>query len=235
MLKVCDVDVDIEASRILRKVTLEAAPGELVCLIGRNGAGKTTTLRTVMGYRRPAAGTITLGGETIAGLPTHAIAARGVGYAPEESGVFGDLTVAENIELATWTRPGGRPAAERVARAYDVFPRLRGVAARGGTQLSGGERKMLSIARALALDPTLLLLDEPFEGLSPAIIPQLGESIAAIARLGPAILLAESNIHHVPVYATRLYVIERGEIVFAGRPEELRRRPDLARIIGQAL
>ena len=215
MLKVSDVDVDIEASRILRKVTLEAAPGELVCLIGRNGAGKTTTLRTVMGYRRPAAGTITLGGETIAGLPTHAIAARGVGYAPEESGVFGDLTVAENIELATWTRPGGRPAAERVARAYDVFPRLRGFAARGGTQLSGGERKMLSIARALALDPTLLLLDEPFEGLSPAIIPQLGESIAAIARLGPAILLAESNIHHVPVYATRVYVIERGEIVFA--------------------
>jgi len=235
MLKMCDVDVDIEASRILRKVTLEAGPGELVCLIGRNGAGKTTTLRTVMGYRRPAGGTITLGGETIAGLPTHAIAARGVGYAPEESGVFGDLTVAENIELATWTRPGGRPAAERVARAYDVFPRLRGFAARGGTQLSGGERKMLSIARALALDPTLLLLDEPFEGLSPAIIPQLGESIAAIARLGPAILLAESNIHHVPVYATRLYVIERGEIVFAGRPEELRRRPDLARIIGQAL
>ena len=235
MLKMCDVDVDIEASRILRRVTLEAAAGELVCLIGRNGAGKTTTLRTVMGYRRPAAGTITLGGETIAGLPTHAIAARGVGYAPEESGVFGDLTVAENIELATWTRPGGRPAAERVARAYDVFPRLRGLAARGGTQLSGGERKMLSIARALTLDPALLLLDEPFEGLSPAIIPQLGESIAAIARLGPAILLAESNIHHVPVYATRLYVIERGEIVFAGRPEELRRRPDLARIIGQAL
>ena len=235
MLKMCDVDVDIEASRILRKVTLETGPGELVCLIGRNGAGKTTTLRTVMGYRRPAGGTITLGGETIAGLPTHAIAARGVGYAPEESGVFGDLTVAENIELATWTRPGGRPAAERVARAYDVFPRLRGFAARGGTQLSGGERKMLSIARALALDPTLLLLDEPFEGLSPAIIPQLGESIAAIARLGPAILLAESNLHHVPVYATRLYVIERGEIVFAGRPEELRRRPDLARIIGQAL
>jgi branched-chain amino acid transport system ATP-binding protein len=235
MLKISDVDVDIEASRILRRVTLEAAPGELVCLVGRNGAGKTTTLRTVMGYRRPAAGTITLGGETIAGLPTHAIAARGVGYAPEESGVFGDLTVAENIELATWTRPGGRPAAERVARAYDVFPRLRGVAARGGTQLSGGERKMLSIARALALDPALLLLDEPFEGLSPAIIPQLGESIAAIARLGPAILLAESNIHHVPVYATRLYVIERGEIVFAGRPEALRRRPDLARIVGQAL
>src|SRR2546429_1130141 len=142
MLKMCDVEVDIEASRILRRVTLEAAPGELVCLIGRNGAGKTTTLRTVMGYRRPAAGTITLGGETIAGLPTHAIAARGVGYAPEESGVFGDLTVAENIELATWTRPGGRPAPERLARAYDVFPPLPGVAPRAATHLPRGERKM---------------------------------------------------------------------------------------------
>ena len=235
MLAVRDVDVYIQASHILRKVSLEAAPGELVCLVGRNGAGKTTTLRAVMGYLRPAGGTITLAGQPIGGLPTHAIAARGVGYAPEESAVFGDLTVAENIELATWTRPGGRPAAERVARAYDVFPRLRGFATRGGTQLSGGERKMLSIARALALDPALLLLDEPFEGLSPAIIPQLGESIAAIARLGPAIVLAASNIHHVPVYASRLYVIERGEIVFAGLPQDLRGRPDLARIVGQAL
>jgi len=235
MLALRDVDVYIQASHILRKVSLEAAPGELVCLVGRNGAGKTTTLRAVMGYLRPAGGTITLAGQPIGGLPTHAIAARGVGYAPEESAVFGDLTVAENIELATWTRPGGRPAAERVARAYDVFPRLRGFATRGGTQLSGGERKMLSIARALALDPALLLLDEPFEGLSPAIIPQLGESIAAIARLGPAIVLAASNIHHVPVYASRLYVIERGEIVFAGLLQDLRGRPDLARIVGQAL
>jgi len=235
MLALRDVDVYIQASHILRKVSLEAAPGELVCLVGRNGAGKTTTLRAVMGYLRPAGGTITLAGQPIGGLPTHAIAARGVGYAPEESAVFGDLTVAENIELPTWTRPGGRPAAERVARAYDVFPRLRGFATRGGTQLSGGERKMLSIARALALDPALLLLDEPFEGLSPAIIPQLGESIAAIARLGPAIVLAASNIHHVPVYASRLYVIERGEIVFAGLLQDLRGRPDLARIVGQAL
>ena len=235
MLALRDVDVFIQASHILRKVSLEAAPGELVCLVGRNGAGKTTTLRTVMGYLRPAAGAITVDGASIVGLPTHAVAARGVGYAPEESAVFGDLTVAENIELATWTRAGGRPAAERLARAYDVFPRLRAAGRRGGAQLSGGERKMLSIARALALDPTLLLLDEPFEGLSPAIIPQLAASIAAIARLGPAIVLAESNIHHVPVYATRLYVIERGEIVFAGLPQDVRGRADLARIVGQAL
>jgi branched-chain amino acid transport system ATP-binding protein len=235
MLALRHVDVYIQASHILREISLDAAAGELVCLVGRNGAGKTTTLRTVMGYLRPAAGTITLGGASIVGVPTHVIARRGVGYAPEESAVFGDLSVAENIELATWTRPAGRPAAERIARAYEVFPRLRAARGRGGAQLSGGERKMLSIARALALDPALLLLDEPFEGLSPAIIPQLAESIAAIARLGPAILLAESNVHHVPVYATRLYVIERGEIVFAGLPQELRGRADLARIVGQGL
>ena len=234
MLVLRDVDVSIEASHILRKVSLEAAARELVCLVGRNGAGKTTTLRTVMGYLRPWAGTITLDGTSIVGWPTHAVVARGVGYAPEESGVFGDLTVGENIELATWTRPGGR-AAERVARAYEIFPRLRGLATRGGTQLSGGERKMLSIARALALDPALLLLDEPFEGLAPAVVLQLAEAIAAIARLGLAIVLAESNIHHVPPYATRVYVIERGEIVFVGAPEALRTRPDLARIVGQAV
>src|SRR2546421_3035509 len=122
MLKVCDVDVDIEASRILRKVTLEAAPGELVCLIGRNGAGKTTTLRTVMGYRRPAAGTITPRGETIAGLPTHAIAARGLGYAPEESGVLGRPPGAQNIELANRTRARGRPAPPPPSRPPDALP-----------------------------------------------------------------------------------------------------------------
>jgi len=235
MLVLRDVDVYIEASHILRTLSLEAAAGELVCLVGRNGAGKTTTLRTVMGYLRPAAGTLTLDGTSIIGVPTHAIVARGVGYAPEESGVFGDLTVGENIELATWTRPGGRTGAERVARAYDIFPCLRGLSTRGGLQLSGGERKMLSIARALALDPSLLLLDEPFEGLAPAVAIQLAEAIAAIARLGPAIVLAESNMHHVPPYATRVYVIERGEIVFSGAPDALRTRPDLARIVGQAV
>jgi branched-chain amino acid transport system ATP-binding protein len=107
-----------------------------------------------------------------------------------------------------------------VEDAYAAFPKLRGYVRRGGAQISGGERKMLSIARALALDPEMLLLDEPFEGLSPAIIPALSESIAAIAARGQAILIAESNIHHVPDYTTRLYVIERGEIVFAGTPAE---------------
>ena len=234
MLALRDVDVFIQASQILRAVSLEVGAGEMVCLVGRNGAGKTTTLRTVMGLLRPSAGSVTLHGESIVGLPTHAIAARGVGWAPEDGAVFGDLSVAENIELPTWTRPTSRPAAERVALAYEVFPRLRAYAARGGTQLSGGERKMLSIARALALDPELLLLDEPFEGLSPAIIPAISESIAAIRDLGRSILIAESNIHHVPAFTSRLYVIERGEIVFAGQPQDAHRDPVVLRIIGGA-
>jgi branched-chain amino acid transport system ATP-binding protein len=232
MLAVRGLTVDIQASRILREVSLDVGEGEMVCLVGRNGAGKTTTLNTVMGYLRPAAGTIAFRDRSLVGLPPHAIARLGIGFAPEESEVFGDLTVAENIELPTWTRPSARPPAERVERAYRVFPALRRYLARGGTQLSGGERKMLSVARALALDPDLLLLDEPFEGLSPAIIPLISHSIAEIARLGLSLLLAESNIHHVPAQADRLYVIERGEIVFAGKPQDALRDATVLRIIG---
>jgi branched-chain amino acid transport system ATP-binding protein len=235
MLALERVTVDVQGSRILNEVTLEVGQRELVCLVGRNGAGKTTTLRTIMGYLRPAGGAITFRGTSLVGRPTHAIAALGIGFAPEESEVFGDLTVAENIEIATWTRPTARSAAERIDRAYAVFPRLRQYARRGGTQLSGGERKMLSLARALALDPDLLLLDEPFEGLAPAIVPAIVDAIAAMTRLGHSILVSESNIHHVPEQATRLYVIERGEIIFRGTQAEARREHTVLGIIGGTL
>jgi branched-chain amino acid transport system ATP-binding protein len=232
MLAIESVDVDIEGSRILRGVSVAVGDRELVCLVGRNGAGKTTLLRTVMGYLRPARGTITFNGHRIDGVATHRIAGAGIAFSPEESGVFGDLTVSENIELPTWTRASSRPASERIDRAWRVFPNLRRYAARGGTELSGGERKMLSIARALALDPTMLLLDEPFEGLSPAIVPAVADGVADIASAGRAVLIAESNIHHVPETTSRLYVIERGEIVFAGTPAEAARDASLVRIIG---
>jgi len=232
LLSVEDLHAYYGEAHVLQGVSVSVGEGEVVTLIGRNGAGKTTTLRTIMGFLRPAAGAIVFKDASIAGVPTHAIAARGIGFAPEESGIFADLSVAENIEIATWTRPGGRPAAERIRLAYEVFPRLRGYADRGGAQLSGGERKMLSVARALALDPELLLLDEPFEGLSPAIIPAIAESITAITGLGRSLLLAESNIHHVPVRADRLYVLERGEIIFAGTPDAARRDPVVLRVIG---
>ena len=233
MLALDRLTVDIQNSRILRGISLQVDAGQLVCLIGRNGAGKTTTFRTIMGYLTPVDGTVTLKNTSIAGLPTHKIAQLGIGYAPEESQVFGDLNVAENIELPTWTRPGGRDAKTRIDLAYEVFPKLRQYAARGGNQLSGGERKMVSIARALALDPRLLLLDEPFEGLSPAVIPTISDGIASIRRLGHGVLVAESNVHHVPEYADRLYVLERGEILYAGKPGDTY-PPEVMRVIGSS-
>ena len=220
MLALDNLTVDIQNSRILRGISLAVAAGQLICLVGRNGAGKTTTFRTIMGYLKPVSGTIAFEGRPIVGVATHRIAQMGVGYAPEESQVFGDLTVAENIELPTWTRPQGREAKTRIDLAYEIFPKLRQYAARGGNQLSGGERKMVSIARALALDPKLLLLDEPFEGLSPAIIPSISEGIASIRRLGHGVVMAESNVHHIPDYADALYVLERGEIIYQGKPGE---------------
>ena len=234
MLALDRLTVDIQNSRILRGISLQVDAGQLVCLIGRNGAGKTTTFRTIMGYLTPVDGTVTLKNTSIAGLPTHKIAQLGIGYAPEESQVFGDLNVAENIELPTWTRPQGRDAKTRISMAYEIFPKLRDYAARGGSQLSGGERKMVSIARALTLDAELLLLDEPFEGLSPAIIPSISEGIASIRGLGHGILMAESNIHHIPEYADSLYVLERGEIIFSGSPADAHASPELMDIISGA-
>jgi branched-chain amino acid transport system ATP-binding protein len=218
MLALEALTVDIQNSRILRGISMRVAAGQLICLVGRNGAGKTTTFRTIMGYLKPVSGSIAFENRPIVGVATHRIAQMGVGYAPEESQVFGDLTVAENIELPTWTRPQGRDAKTRIDLAYEIFPKLRQYATRGGNQLSGGERKMVSIARALALDPKLLLLDEPFEGLSPAIIPSISEGIASIRRLGHGVLMAESNVHHIPDYADALYVLERGEIIYQGKP-----------------
>jgi len=220
MLAVQEIDVFIQASHILRRVSLEVREREVVCLIGRNGAGKTTTLRTIMGYHRPRGGGIRFNDVPLHERRTFEIARLGLGFAPEESGIFPDLTVAENIEISTWTRPGGRSAA------------LRKYVARKGPELSGGERKMLSIARALALDPDMLLLDEPFEGLSPAIVPTVAAGLAEITQRGHAILIAESNIYHVPDFATRLYVIERGEIIFAGRPDDVRKDAAALRVIG---
>jgi branched-chain amino acid transport system ATP-binding protein len=233
MLVIDKLTVDIQNSRILRGISMQIQAGHLVCLVGRNGAGKTTTFRTIMGFLRPLSGSIAFDGQKIDGMPTHRIAQLGVGYAPEESQVFGDLNVAENIELPTWTRPQGRDARTRIDLAYEIFPKLRQYAARGGNQLSGGERKMVSIARALALDARLLLLDEPFEGLSPAIIPTLSEGIASIRRLGHAILMAESNVHHIPEYADALYVLERGEIIYHGKPGDTY-PPEVMKVIGGA-
>jgi len=234
MLTIRDLVVDIVGSRVLRGISLEVGKGELVCLVGRNGAGKTTAFRSIMGFRRPIAGAITFEQHSLIGRWPYEIARMGIGFAPEESEVFGELTVAENIALPTWTCASERSAEQRIEEAYRVFPKLRRYADRGGQALSGGERKMLSIARALALGPKLLLLDEPTEGLSPAIVPTIVDGLSNIRAFGHAVFIAESNIHHVPEFTDRLYVIERGEIIFAGKPEEARRNPAIARVIGTA-
>jgi len=234
MLSIRDLVVDIQGSRILRAISLEARAGELVCLVGRNGAGKTTIFRTIMGFRAPVSGAIDFAGASLVGRKPFEIARRGIGFAPEESEVFGELTVAENIALPTWRQAGGHNRTEQIALAYRVFPRLERFRERGGGQLSGGERKMVSIARALASDPKLLLLDEPTEGLSPAIVPAIIDGIASIRAMGHAALIAESNMHHVPDFADRLYVIERGEVIFAGSPAEAAKNPAVARVAGAA-
>ena len=209
LIEIDHLVVEIQSMPALRGFSMRVAQGTMVSLVGRNGAGKTTTLRTIMGYHRPRGGSIRFNDVPLHERRTFEIARLGLGFAPEESGIFPDLTVAENIEISTWTRPGGRPAAQRLEAAYEIFPVLKKYVARKGPEMSGGERKMLSIARALALDPEMLLLDEPFEGLSPAIVPTVAAGLA-----------------------TRLYVIERGEIIFAGRPDDVRKDAAALRMIG---
>ena len=235
MLSIRNLTVDVQGSRVLRDVSFDVNERELVCFVGCNGAGKTTTLRTIMGFRKPVAGTIEFDGRSILGLRPYQIAQLGVGFAPEESEVFGELTVAENIAMPTWTCPNPRAAEARIAETYKVFPRLERYRERNGQALSGGERKMVSIARALALGPKLLLLDEPTEGLSPVIVPSIVESLADIRSFGHAVFIAESNIYQVPDFTDRLYVIERGEVIFAGPPAEARRNPAVRRVIEGAV
>jgi branched-chain amino acid transport system ATP-binding protein len=231
MLSVRDLSVDIQGNRVLRGISFEVNAGEIVCLVGRNGAGKTTTFRTIMGFRKPVAGSIDFDGQSLIGRRPFEIARMGIGFSPEESEVFGDLTVAENIALPTWTTKNARSGEARIADAYRVFPRLERYRERGGQALSGGERKMVSIARAFALGPKLLLLDEPTEGLSPVIVPSIVDGLAKIREFGHSIFIAESNVHHVPEFTDRLYVIERGEIIFAGRPSDARKDPATLRVI----
>lgn len=231
LLDVSRLHVSLAGNPVLRGVSLRVSPGELVCLVGRNGAGKSTTMRTVMGYVPLEGGDIAWKGRSIKGLATHRIATLGLGYTPEGSDVFGDLSVEDNIALPTWTRKTAKPAAERIAAAYQVFPKLREYLHRGGHQLSGGERKMVSIARALALDPELLLLDEAFEGLSPAILPVISEGLQRVLDQSRGVLLAESNFYHLPRFASRIYVIERGEILFEGSIAQVEKDAAVMKII----
>jgi ABC-type branched-subunit amino acid transport system ATPase component len=206
-------------AQILRSVSLTLGAGESVCLVGRNGAGKTTTIDTIMGLLPSRSGRVRFKGQDVTRLPAHARARLGIGYAPEDCGIFPDLSVEENFQITAWL---GRSAAVTADdQVFSIFPEIKSFLTRRGLHLSGGQKKMLAITRALTLKPSVLLLDEPFEGLAPVVVTRFIEAVRAIKGLGVSVLIAESHVQNAGRIADRLYAIDRGEIIFAGRPAEL--------------
>jgi branched-chain amino acid transport system ATP-binding protein len=218
MLELANVNAYYGDSHILRGVSLTVRDGEIVCLLGRNGAGKTTTMLTVMGYLQPRPGRIRYNDRDIAGLPPYAVARLGFGFVPQERGIFPSLTVREN--LTVFARAGGK-GYWTLKRIFDLFPVLQARERNLGFQLSGGEQQMLSIARALMLNPALLLLDEPSEGLAPMIVQQIIEVLSRLKREGLAILLVEQNLRVAFAVGDRHHVMNKGEICFTGGSVEL--------------
>lgn len=210
-------------SHILHGVDLTVRQGEVVCLLGRNGAGRTTTLRAVMGLTGARKGSIRIAGTEAIRLSTHAIARLGVGYCPEERGIFASLSAEENLRLP----PVVGPAGMSVEEIYAMFPNLRERAASPGTRLSGGEQQMLAVARILRTGARLLLLDEISEGLAPVIVQKLAEMILALKARGYTIMLVEQNFHFAAPLADRFYVMEHGRIVQQFPQAELAQRMDM--------
>ena len=220
-LLLAGVHTHYETSHVLFDVSLEVNQGESVCLLGRNGAGKTTTLKSIMSLAPASAGSISFNGVELAGLAPYEIARLGIGYVPDERLIFPDLTVRENLEIATKAGAAGAPAEWTVERIYELFPVLRPLDVRLGGYLSGGEQQMLTIGRTLMGNPTLLLLDEPVEGVAPVVVQELTRQIKALKAMGLTILFAEQNMHFATQISDRAYVIEKGHIRFHGTMAEL--------------
>jgi branched-chain amino acid transport system ATP-binding protein len=195
--------------------------GESVCLLGRNGAGKTTTLKSIMSLARASAGSIRFEGTDLVGRAPYEIARLGVGYVPDERLIFPDLTVRENLEIAVKRGAAGAPAQWTLERIYELFPVLAHRDAQLGGYLSGGEQQMLTIGRTLMGNPSLLLLDEPVEGVAPVVVQELTRQIKSLKRMGLTILFAEQNMHFAAEISDRAYVIEKGRIRFHGSMQEL--------------
>ncbi|MCH8166490.1 MAG: ABC transporter ATP-binding protein [Proteobacteria bacterium] len=224
MLELRAIDCFYGRVQVLRGLSLEARAGEVLCLLGRNGAGKTTTLKAIMGLVPPRAGAIILNGEAISGLPAHQVPRRGVGYVPQGRRLFAELTVAENLEIGLMTRGKGAAVRDRV---LDIFPHLRQRLRQQAGTLSGGEQQMLALARALCLEPSVLLLDEPTEGLQPSMIAQIREVIGAMRETGVATLLVEQRVDAVLAIADRVAFIENGRNRRTVAAAELRDDPAL--------
>ena len=211
MLKIDNVDVAIQSVQILRRVSLELPTGTMAGLIGRNGAGKTTLMKSVMGILKVSGGTISFDGADLLASPTWKRTRMGIGYMPEDRRLIPDLTVEENLLLPSWAakRTDG---AERLERVYRLIPELRGFAPRKGSQLSGGQQKMVAIGRALMCGDKLLLLDEPFEGVAPALAHRLVEVVADLKKEGMSVILSESDLQHSEKMVDRIIVIDRGSV-----------------------
>jgi branched-chain amino acid transport system ATP-binding protein len=222
LLELTQVNTFRGAAHVLRSLSLGVGEAEVVCLVGRNGAGKTTTLETAMGLLPSRSGTVSFRGRDITRLPAHERAKVGIGFAPEDCGIFPDLTVAENIEIGRWlaVRGKGTDASEVDRRITALFPEIDGFLSRRGLNLSGGQKKMVAVARAMALAPSILLLDEPFEGLAPVVVTRLIEAAKRIKGMGISLLIAESSVTNATRIADRLYAIDRGEILFTGAPRD---------------
>jgi branched-chain amino acid transport system ATP-binding protein len=224
MLTLDNVHAYYGDSHILQGITLKVKAGEVACLLGRNGAGKTTTLLTIMGYLTPRPGTIRFDGCELGGIAPYHIARRGFGFVPQERGIFPSLTVRENL---TTTARGGAKARWTLAEVFRLFPRLDERQANLGHQLSGGEQQMLAIGRALMLNPSVLLLDEPSEGLAPLIVEEIVQVIRHASGEGMAVLLVEQNLGAALAAGDTFHILSKGEICFSGARDELEARTDL--------
>jgi len=232
MLELKNIHTHRGAVHVLNALSIAVSEREVICLVGRNGAGKTTVAETIMGYLPAQSGQIILRDEDITGLPPHQRARRGIGYAPDYTGIFTDLTVAENLAVAELAVSADVPAKNVTwDHILSIFPEIRDFSNQLGRNLSGGQRKMVAIARAMALSPSLLLLDEAFEGLAPVVVARFSEAVKKIKASGLSLLMAESHLAAASRVADRIYAIDRGEIIFHGTPDEFRRNSEVLKII----
>jgi branched-chain amino acid transport system ATP-binding protein len=226
LLSISDLNTFYGRAHILRDLELDVRRGEVKALLGRNGAGKSTTLKSIIGLVSVSSGEITFGGTPITNQAPYKVARSGIGYVPEERRIFTELTVMENLEVGLRPRRAGAPH-WTIERVFEIFPNLADMTNRPGGRMSGGEQQMLAIARTLVGNPTLLLLDEPSEGLAPKVVEQMAAAIGRLGAEGLTIILSEQNLHFAGLIATGATIIEKGTIRFSGTMAELRANRDI--------
>ncbi len=230
MLSIEGIHTFYGLSHILFDLSLQVDTGQVVCLLGRNGAGKTTTLKSVMGLTPPKSGMIRFKGEDVTGRQPYQMARKGIGYVPDDRRIFADLTVAENLAIAFRKPTAGSGWDQQ--RVFRLFPALEEIAHRKGGLLSGGEQKMLAIARALMTNPEFLLLDEPTEGLAPLMVNTLRDAIHTLKQTGLTVLLAEQNVRFTLDLSDYGYIIDNGRIRYKGVVDELKGNREVRRLCG---